>query len=135
MWKFLSWAQRNRSVAPTVGDAMLMRPRQGRYGMMSALAVSLVVGLMTGSAYAQSAQGLFWQCATNGGQPQYCPVNNQFPLPHGAEYQRADSSRRNPTRPRDCVFDRADSSDWRDCGADSGPGLKHSQWGVFVLAG
>ena len=66
--------------APSVGKPVgVSRPGQGRCGMASLLAALLL--LIAVPAFAQSSQGLFWQCSTQGGQPTYCPVNNTYPLP------------------------------------------------------
>lgn len=83
----MSWASGGPgSSSPTVGRRLSARPSQGRCGMAVFLgAASLIAGLVMGAgpAVAQSSQGLFWQCAVNAGQPQYCPVNNVYPLPQG----------------------------------------------------
>lgn len=74
-----------RSGCPSSNSVRPAGPLQGHCGM----AVSLIVGSalllagLTAPAAAQSSQGLFWQCGTNAGQPQYCPVNNTYPLPVG----------------------------------------------------
>lgn len=78
------WAGlRTRSGAPSGNEAGRLCPGEGGYGMVAALTALLLFGLGSGPAQAQSSQGLFWNCATNGGQSQYCPVNNQYPLPNG----------------------------------------------------
>ncbi len=69
---------------PSVSLGGLRPPFQGRCGMAAALvalASLFAMQVAPRPVQAQSSQGLFWQCATNSGQPQYCPVNNTYPLP------------------------------------------------------
>lgn len=73
---------------PSIGAVSAVRPLQGRCGMAASLVASAIAGLAlaAGPAKAQSAQGLFWQCApvsSTNPQPGYCPVSNNYPLPQG----------------------------------------------------
>lgn len=80
-----------RSGAPSVKAARWTGLLQGRCGMTASLVVGsavfgLVLLLSTAVCFAQSAQGLFWQCVpadASHPQPQYCPVGAAYGLPGG----------------------------------------------------
>lgn len=74
--------------SPFTNGARRSRPFQGHCGMAVSLVASSIIAFMlllcSNFAQAQSSQGLFWQCSVGtDGQPLYCPVNNQYPLPQG----------------------------------------------------
>lgn len=77
----------SRSGIHSVAGVTRAGPLQGRCGMTASLIVGCIASLVVFAApvQAQSSQGLFWQCGTNGGQPQYCPVSPTYPLPVSPE--------------------------------------------------